>query len=251
MCTMSFHAADDGYDLFFNRDERRTRQPAGAAEIQTRGTVRCMAPIDTDGGGSWIAVNEFGITSCLLNGFTGKGQAEPQPSAITRGTLPLTMMDCGTTAEARARLDEIRVERFRPFVLVVLGFRTPGWCARWDGRELSVSESIESPLISSSFFTEEVRASRETVFETLREEIPQDAIKRHLSFHRSHRPRRGAHSPCMHREDAQTVSMTRVTVTADNCRLQYWGSAPCRATTAGPALELPRRESCAAIEGNQ
>jgi len=251
MCTMSFHATDDGYDLFFNRDERRTRQPARAPELQTRESVRCLAPIDTDGGGSWLAVNEFGIAACLLNGFTNEGQAEPQPSAITRGTLPLTMMGCGTTTEARERVDGIRVERFRPFVLVVLGFRTPGWNARWNGRELSISDSVESPLISSSFFTEEVRASRETVFETLRDEIPHDAIERHLRFHRSHRPRRGAHSPCMHREDARTVSMSRVTVTAARCRLQYWGTAPCRAAAAGPTLELPRRQSCAAIEDNQ
>lgn len=241
MCTLTRDATDARYELFFNRDERRTRPAAQKPTIQLRESVRFAAPIDTEGGGSWIAVNEFGLTACVLNGFEDGARLDPRICAITRGSLPLEMMPCRTPTEARGRLAGVELERFRPFVLVVVGFRVPGWSAHWTGREISVEESIASPLISSSFCTEEVRSSRLAVFQALRIEIPQDTIERHLSFHRSHRPQRSAHSPCMHREDAHTVSLTRVTVNADLCRLSYWGDSPCRARGDGDPVELARR----------
>jgi hypothetical protein len=97
----------------------------------------------------------------------------------------------------------------------------------------------EHPLVSSSFFTEEVRTSRVAVFRELNREggVPLSA---HLAFHRSHLPDRGPHSPCMHREDASTVSFSRVDVDAGAVRLHYVPHAPCRGLPEGPAAVLRR-----------
>ena len=49
-------------------------------------------------------------------------------------------------------------------------------------------------------------------------------------LHRSHRPARGAHSTCVHRADAGTVSYTEVEVEARRVRVGYVAGPPCRGT---------------------
>ncbi len=69
MCTVSWRAARDGYDLFFNRDELHTRAPELPPALSERDGVRFLAPRDGDHGGTWLAVNEHGLTVCLLNDY--------------------------------------------------------------------------------------------------------------------------------------------------------------------------------------
>src|SRR6185312_11981515 len=69
MCTVSWIHAREGYQLLCNRDERHTRRPAQAPTVRQNGGVRFIAPIDGEEGGSWIGVNEFGLTLCLLNRY--------------------------------------------------------------------------------------------------------------------------------------------------------------------------------------
>jgi hypothetical protein len=67
MCTVSWIHQGSGYQLLCNRDEKRTRRPASAPQLLTRNNVRFVAPIDGDSGGTWVAVNEFGLSLVLLN----------------------------------------------------------------------------------------------------------------------------------------------------------------------------------------
>ena len=60
------------------------------------------------------------------------------------------------------------------------------------------------------------------------------------AFHRSHWPDRGPYSPCMHREDAVTVSYTRIRVDVDAVELTYVDGSPCKGA-AGEPLRLSRR----------
>src|SRR6266849_6073651 len=68
MCTVSWIHEDGGYQLFCNRDEKLTRQPASDPQVLYHDGVRFLAPIDADSGGTWLATNEFAVTVCLLNG---------------------------------------------------------------------------------------------------------------------------------------------------------------------------------------
>ncbi len=71
--------------------------------------------------------------------------------------------------------------------------------------------------------------------------VAPDAGERDLErFHASHEPARGAYSPCMHREDAHTVSFTRVRVSARLVALATSPASPCRAAPS-TRLELERR----------
>ena len=59
------------------------------------------------------------------------------------------------------------------------------------------------------------------------------------AFHRSHEPQRGALSPCMHREEATTVSLTVIEVSARVVSMAYAAGPPCR-TELGPPRRLER-----------
>ena len=70
------------FRLFFNRDERRTRRPAIPPAVHRKGDTRFIAPRDGDFGGSWLGVNEHGVSLCLLNGYA----AEDETGGLSRTT---------------------------------------------------------------------------------------------------------------------------------------------------------------------
>jgi hypothetical protein len=56
-------------------------------------------------------------------------------------------------------------------------------------------------------------------------------------LHRSHSPKRGPYSTCMHRDDAATVSYTEVVVSRHGATMGHTPGAPC-CTALTPALRL-------------
>ena len=107
MCTVTWIVESHGYQLFFNRDELRTRKPAEKPTIRTNAILPFIAPADGDHGGSWIAVNEAGLCVCLLNGDGGREAQPPTGTTfVSRGLLPLTLADCTTTTEIGRRISQ-------------------------------------------------------------------------------------------------------------------------------------------------
>lgn len=246
MCTLTWHDEPGGYQMFFNRDERRERKPAVPPSVQRRGDTRFIAPLDGDFGGTWIAVNEFGLSVCLLNGFPAadKTALTNRHAYTSRGHLTLTVIESPTAQRAAATLRELDLQRFRPFVLVAFEPGRGGVLARWSGSslELAGGRPPRQPLVSSSFFTEAVRRNRLAVFRRLqREHTEWSPAELHLAFHRSHRPTAGPHSPCMHRPDASTVSFARTQVEETHVRLHYTPGSPCRSISPDPPIQLERR----------
>ncbi|MEM6455145.1 MAG: NRDE family protein, partial [Acidobacteriota bacterium] len=97
MCTATWRAADGGYRLLFNRDERRTRGRAHppARHRAARDGTPYLAPTDPDGGGTWLLANAFGVTICLLNGYRLDHDAGPAPAGgwRSRGLLVSDLAD--------------------------------------------------------------------------------------------------------------------------------------------------------------
>lgn len=87
------------------------------------------------GGGTWVGVNDAGISLALLNWYAAAAPATDPPVSrglVVRETL---MADRPDTAEARLR--ELPLDRLRPFRLIGFfpGDATVGeWL--WDGRRL-------------------------------------------------------------------------------------------------------------------
>jgi len=249
MCTASWLRDGKRFQLFFNRDERRTRKPALPPERRVRAGTRFLAPLDGDFGGSWIGVNEFGLVLCLLNGYSPRDRDDDAPpdDFSSRGLLLTALIDSRSVAQSCRRLNGVEPTRFRSFVLAA--FEPPGAAAlvSWDRRDLRVTSGgldvVPSPLISSSFRTEEVRRSRARLLDRMRRDAGDGSTQLHLAYHASHEPRKGPHSVCMHRPDARTVSFSRIVVDPDSIRFHYAPHPPCRGLTDTSCVSLPRSEA--------
>ena len=244
MCTASWIIAQDGYTLLFNRDEQQSRAHGRPPRIVEDGGVRALAPEDAEAGGTWIGVNELGVTVCLLNRQPGNvaSARSPVPRGRTsRGLLVASLLGAGSAAAVRSRVDDRDLSRFQPFTLVAID---PGHAAivlGWDGSEVTRRLVRQSGLLAtrSSFEPGSVRAARSLLFERLGSQPTLESLH---DLHRSHLPAAGAHSVCMHRSDAETVSFSRVDVDATCVRMEYTAGAPCSAAAA-TKHQLPRCEA--------
>jgi hypothetical protein len=151
----------------------------------------------------------------------------------SRGLLVLDLADVRSRHEALERLARDDPFRYRSFVLVIVDPSAKVAVAHFDGTALSIDSDAEErvPLISSAIRSEDVRASRSATFEELRREHGgvNDALL--AAYHASHRRGPSAHSPCMHRDDAETRSLSHVEVTDTRVRFAYLGDSPCRGGT--------------------
>jgi len=241
MCTVSWVRQDAGYTLFCNRDERRTRKPAlGPRRSVLRG-VAFIAPVDGDQGGSWIAVNEFGLTLCLLNRYE---IAPPERDRIftSRGLLLTSLIAASSCREVRDGVTATELGTFQPFTLAVTAVGEPELVLDWNGSVCQVRDDAENqrPLVSSSLKNPEIGRTRRAQFDDLR--LNRGRVDPELlnEFHRSHLPERGPYSVCMHRDDAVTVSLSVVKVQPELIEFVYHPASPCE-TTAEERVTIDRR----------
>lgn len=250
MCTVSWiprhDSAGAGYDLFFNRDESRRRGRARPPARHDLGrvsghTVSALLPTDTDAGGTWVATNAHGVTVALLNLYQGR---PPKLSGTprSRGLLVRALADASSVEAVLGRLGQVDPRRYRPFTLLVLepatSDRVHVRAAAWDGDSLGVGLSpVEPPLVSSGYDLEAALATRRAQWQSLgRARGGAPDVEACLAFHRSHEPRRGALSPCMHRHDARTVSLVHARVTGERVEMRYADGPPCRSPLGAPVV---------------
>jgi hypothetical protein len=246
MCTATWLRSGEGYELFFNRDELRTRgearPPRARNTVRPDGkTLRYLAPEDADFGGTWIAVNDAGLTLAVLNGFRSADN-DARRRWRSRGLLVTDLAGCLAPDEVERRVRGTDLEAYRSFRLLALSAGRQALVAEWDRQQLAVDDTAEGrvPLVSSSFEEGEVGASRREDFRRVVGEAR--TRERLLAYHRSHENGPSAFSVCMHREDAMTRSFTHVRVGADEVELAYHGGPPCEAAPDSVA-RLRRREA--------
>ena len=231
MCTVSWFHEEDGYQLFCNRDEKRTRSHAVPPRLLTRDGVYFIAPIDADFGGTWIGTNEFGISLCLMNGanVTGVDGSVVQSPQTSRGLLLLEWIAASSTVDLWTRFGSTDLSSFAAFTLVVLEPCQPAGICEWNGTEKVILPYGEPylPLTSSSFDSVGVRARRRAEYDRLARAVNVNA-RTLESFHASHGPGPDAYSTCMHRPDAETVSFSWIKVTDSDAAFYYTPAAPCQ-----------------------
>lgn len=241
MCTVSWLRHAGGYELFCNRDERHSRKPAAPPAVREARGVRFVAPTDGDHGGSWVGVNEAGLTLCLLNGYEVARTAATEGNYRSRGLLLTGLLDCLTVSQVGGRVLGADLSRYRPFTMAVLTPDEPALLVRWaDGRKsFDAAGDAAMPLTSSSHRGDEVSAARRSLFRRMVDESGVVTPEFLREFHRSHEPERGAFSVCMHRDDAATVSFSHVKVDGRVIEFSYQPLSPCeRSRPARGALPL-------------
>lgn len=226
MCTLTWSMREEGYELFFNRDESRTRLPALEPTIETDENVRYIAPTDADAGGTWIGVNEYGIAACLLNFYQGEKLAAfaPPETQQSRGIIVRELLRIPDLTSGEVYLEHLDSERFRPFRALLF---SPGETAPrsylWSGRGEIERESASIPVSSSGFLPEKVVPERKRIFQRLLRDEASDPPDRKF-FYRYHAAKSeegGAYSVRMEREDAMTVSFTHIAVDQKRAILYY------------------------------
>lgn len=249
MCTASWAHQENGYTLFFNRDELRTRKIARPPEVRSIRGVRFIAPIDTDAHGSWIGVNEFGISICLLNYYHSNFQRDPEKNYTSRGRLLLSLMKSVNQSAVVDRLTETRLTDFPPFIVAVLEPGKPVMTFTWPGtpEDLWINPSADCPLSSSSFDSVNVIGGRKELYAAQFPENHPADLQRMQAFHKSHAPEASAYSVCMHRDDARSVSLSRIAVSEKAIEFQYAPGAPCE-TEFLPGIRLKRQSKPVSVQ---
>ena len=220
MCSVSWWIDESGYQLFFNRDEQKTRTPALPPQSFIQQDVQVLMPIDPVGKGSWISLNEQGLSLCLLNNYQGK---KPAGELISRGQLLKRLSSATTVAQVEQQFAQLDLEQFAPFTL--LAFELGNDKVRefqWDGEHADIGYAT-SPHFSSAVALERAVTYRQSIYDKLAVKTAGDL----LAFHSHHHSEHSHLSVCMHREDAHTVSFTRIRAAKDNLQMSYVPGSPC------------------------
>lgn len=249
MCTVSWTATGGGYELFFNRDELKSRAQEERPELQRRDGVAYLAPRDGERGGTWLVANEFGVTIGILNDYACPWRPAAGPR-YSRGHIVQACAAAGTYAEVLRVLQSQPLERVAAFHVFVISPHEGPRVIHWQGLQLVTRETPAPvpPLTSSSFATEEVIGMRRERFSFFVRNPRAAEPAELLAYHRQHARAAGAHSVLMCRPDASTRSICHVRVSGERVELAY---QPVQWEPMGPviapanALMLSRRRLAA------
>ncbi len=241
MCTATWMAGDRFRYFLFNRDEKRTRSGEKPPRLfEPRGLPRFLAPEDPESGGSWIAVNEYGLTASVLNYYEAGDPRTIPPcrERTSRGTLPLRAAAHLSPAEAAAEVAAILPSGiFEPFFLFLQSGEGTGELLTWNGQELLRKnlDEFSPPLTTSSWNSAAVTAFRKGLYRELVPGPPR--LPGLLEFHGTNLPDQPAYGPAMIRDDAHTRSLTLVRIGPGDISMRHQLFDP-RSATFGPPSEI-------------
>ena len=223
MCTVSWRQTEEGYDLFFNRDELRSRADEHPPTLGARADVTFIMPRDGQAGGTWLAANDRGLTVCLLNDYANPWRPSVSRARLSRGHIVAEAADARTLDDVLRRVEVQPLPLIAPFQLLALQPGETPLLLHWNGAALVRSRRELSPplLTSSSFATGTVIAARFATYERLVRIPAHPTVDELAYFHRHYDPAAGACSVAMSRPDASTRSTIRVSVDPGQVALSY------------------------------
>lgn len=231
MCTVTFIARKRGYALGMNRDEKVTRQKGQAPKVRRVNGVKVLCPSEATGG-TWIALNQFGAVLSLINWYSVLNRV--QCDAVSRGEVIRTLSTSNSPDMIDSGLITLPLRRINPFRLIgvfpALG-KVVQWS--WDLKRLArKNHTWKTQQWSSSGFDErKAQSERDRTFRQALRQSSARSIDWLRRLHRSHAPRVGPFSICMHRPDAATVSYTEVSVTSHLAIMRHCRGSLCRGRT--------------------
>jgi Transport and Golgi organisation 2 len=228
MCTVTFLPRQRGYALAMNRDEKLTRitgLPPAEKIIQGR---KMLSPSEP-GGGTWIALNDFGATFALINWYLITARVKGE--MVSRGRVVSAVGVLDSPGSASLILETLPLKRINPFRLIGF-FPAAGEIAewRWDLKKLVCKNHHwrVRQWISSGFDEPAAQRMRSETFRRAMKQKSAGSLDWLRRLHRSHLPQSGPFSTCLHRADAATVSCTEVTVSPDQAVMRHHAGAPCQ-----------------------
>jgi hypothetical protein len=228
MCTLTFVPVEDGYLVGMNRDELLTRPVALPPKRFQRGGMEMAYPSESSGG-TWIACNDRGNLLALLN-WNASGSPRLGEKRKTRGLVIAELIGEPDLPAADSHFQQMNLDGLFPFRLVGV-FRSERvvneW--RWDGtaKQFLRLSWARKHWFSSSLSDSLAEEERGRVCEAVAGEPAGGSHGWLRCLHRSHVPRPGPFSVCVHRQDAATVSYTEVRCGATQISMDYLDGNPC------------------------
>jgi hypothetical protein len=227
MCTVSFLPIPEGFYLAMNRDEKRDRLAGLAPAVVELENHRAVFPRERTGG-TWISANDSGVCLALINWHRVRRKAKND--TLSRGLVVKELAGTSTTNEIAAAVKKLPLPKLRPFRLIAV---VPGetrvieW--RWNLQRLAICnhEWQRQHWFSSGFDEPRAELKRQRVCEAAYSQQSTGRLEWLRRLHRSHAPKRGPFSICMHRSDAATVSYTEISVTEKSASMRYASGPPC------------------------
>ena len=248
MCTLTFIPTNDGYLAGMNRDELLTRSTALHPQIHCQSGMEYVCPREPSGG-TWIACNSLGNRLALLNW----NEIDPSSLGEKRKTRGLVIPDLileENSLSTGSRLDHFSLEGIFPFRMIGVFLkekRLIEW--RWNGRSI---QRLESPWarkhwFSSSLSDTSAAEQRGQVCDAASVEPEVESTSWLRKLHRSHEPKPGPYSVCVHRHDAATVSYTEVDCCPPRISMSYLSGNPCLKTDFETVMTASLQQSLSAL----
>jgi hypothetical protein len=228
MCTLTFVPAGEGYLAAMNRDELLTRPTALRPQTHGRYWMKYACPREPSGG-TWIACNGLGNLLALLN-WNEVDTAAPGEKRRTRGAVIPELILEENLSSTGTRLERLNLEGIFPFRLIGVFLNEKQlieW--RWDGSRIQRLESawVRKHWFSSGLSDTTATEQRSRVCQAASLDPAVGTTNWLRSLHRSHEPKPGPYSVCVHRPDAATVSYTEVECRLSLISMSYLSGNPC------------------------
>ena len=228
MCTVTYIPPANGrsFILTSNRDEKEKRLTIPPAKYKH--DIHILAyPKDIKAGGSWIAINNSGRISCLLNGGY-LPHIKKDYYTISRGNILLEFT--ASDLDPQQFFDEHSLEQVEPFTIVSIqqSENTIQQFSEfiWDGNKKHYRMlDIKSPYIWSSvtLYNEENRKLRREWFTNFYKGYKEKITPENLqAFHSGKHTNDESLNVIMKREGGlKTVSITQVTRNGTHFKMLY------------------------------
>jgi Transport and Golgi organisation 2 len=237
MCSVSFLPREDGFVLAMNRDESLSRVSALPPELFKRNGLAMLYPRELSGG-TWIGVNRAGMAFSLINWYSEPDCANVNP--VSRGEVVRALLSARNSAGAASLLRKLPLNRMNPFRLMVVSPSERSlteWRSSGSDLEPFILPWTRQHWFSSAFDEGKANEMRRRVCARVHgDSFGLSSLRR---LHRSHAPKAGPFSLCMHRNDACTVSYTEINVHGPVASVYYVAGPPCsRSPRFKASLEL-------------
>jgi len=216
MCTLSYLPHKEGFYLVNNRDESPARAQTLQPQTITINGKKILCPIDTEGKGTWIGVNEDGRMVCLMNGAFVLHVKKPS-YRMSRGKVTLELL---AADDAETHFESMDLKDIEPFTVIIIE-RNLLMVFRWD--EVKKYKEILSGdqaynWSSSTLYNSEVAAVRAQYFnENVDKFNSQQELL--LGWHKDQIS--GAPGVMLDLEMVKTVSITSINKEGDLLKMQY------------------------------
>ncbi|TVR40976.1 MAG: hypothetical protein EA402_13375 [Planctomycetota bacterium] len=212
MCSLSLiRSANGGLRVVMNRDEQRSREAEGLPYVRNDGHgPAALLTRDGRSGGAWVGVNAGGLVAALLNHTPLSGPGSGQRS---RGDIVPALLRHQRRSDATAQVASYATSSYAPWSLVLIDANgQQSW--RWNGSQL-VPHPLPDPWCSSGLGDHLVDGPRRALWHSMAAHHGGMDASSQDRWHHSRDGNDPSAWVLMARDDARTVSITTIEVSAE------------------------------------